>query len=172
MMASPGSLEVPSIPTSIAWTPLFVLRVLSPALVLLSTLSIIAARPSPPQSPSPITSVVVATRTPRRAAILSLLSLSALTFLLDGLVFVVFTVINRDWPQWTGIEAAAVEGLVAYAGLAALGAWKDIHGVQVWSMQRVKVAVTWSLLLDIAQVVLLSLEVKGASYTQFTNFAI
>jgi hypothetical protein len=162
-MASSGNLTAPTIPTTIEWTPLFVLHVLSPLFVLLATLSTIPARPSPPPSPSPITSVVVATRTPRRAAILSLLSLSALTFLLDGLTFVVLTVITKEWPAWTGIEAGALEGLVAFAGLAALGTWKDLNGVQVWFMRRIKLAIVWSLLLDVAQVVLIGLAIKSAS---------
>ncbi len=161
-MASSGLLAATAIPTTIVWTPLFVLRVLAPFLVLLAALSTVFSRPAPPQSPSPITSVVVATRAPRRAVILSLLSLSALTFLLDGLTFVVLTVISKKWPEWTGIEIGAVEGLVAFAGLAAVGAWKDVQGVEVWLFRRISFAITWSLLFDIAQVVLLGLAIKSA----------
>jgi hypothetical protein len=69
----------------------------------------------------------------------------------------VYAVFYKSWPKWTGIEVAAVEGLTAFAGLAALGAWKDIRGVEVWFMKRVKAGVTWALVLDIAQVVLLGL---------------
>ncbi|KAA1475175.1 hypothetical protein DENSPDRAFT_841913 [Dentipellis sp. KUC8613] len=133
---------------------LFVLRVVSPALVFLAALSLLPARPPPPPSPSPITSVVVATRTPRRALVLSLLTLAALTYFLDGLTFVVFAVVTKTWPQNTGIEVNTLVGLVGFAGLAALGAWKDIHGVPVWFLRRLKAAVTASLVLDIAQVVL------------------
>ena len=133
---------------------LFALRIVSPALVLLSTLSIVPTRPASPASPSPITPVVVATRTPRRALILSLLSLSSLTYLLDGLAFVIFAVIYKKWPYNSGIEVNAVLGLVAFAGLAALGAWKDVKGVDVWSLKRLKAAIALSLILDIAQVVL------------------
>ncbi|THH20779.1 hypothetical protein EW146_g623 [Bondarzewia mesenterica] len=110
---------------------LFALRVISPALVLLSALSIIPTRPAPPSSPSPITSVVVATRIPRRALILFLLSLSSFTYLLDGLAFVVFAVFRKVWPYNSGIEINAVLGLIGFSGLAALGAWKDIKGVDV-----------------------------------------
>ena len=105
----------------------------------------------------------MATSTPRRAVILPLLSLSALTFFLDGLTFVVLTVISKEWPQWTGIEVGAVEGLIAFAGLAAIGAWKDVQGVDVWFLRRVSFGITWSLLFDIAQVVLLGLAIKSAS---------
>lgn len=158
------------LPVSATQTALFLLRVLSPAVLLLSALSIITTRPPQPKSPSPITSVVVAARTPRRALILSLLSLSALTFLLDGLTFVVYTVFTKSWLKWTGIEVASVEGLVAFAGLAALGAWKDIHGVEVWFLKRVKAGVTWALLLDIAQVVLLGLTFRSEWPAVFSLF--
>lgn len=150
-----------AIPIPAVLTPIFLLRVLSPLFVLLTALSLLVARPPPPQSPSPITSVVVATRTPRRAVILSLLSLSALTFLLDGLAFVVYVVLDKQWPAWTGLAVAALEGLIAFAGLAALGAWKDVQGVEVWSLRRVKLGISWSLLLDIGQVVLFGLTVKS-----------
>ncbi|TCD69265.1 hypothetical protein EIP91_008200 [Steccherinum ochraceum] len=134
-----------------------ILRLVSPALVLLSTLSIIPARP-PPQDPSPITSVVVATRAPRRALILSLLSLASFSYLCDGLTFVFFAVVKKTWPHLTGIDIGAIEGVAAFAGLAALGAWKDVHGVEVWTLKRVRAGVTLSLLVDIALVVLLGLD--------------
>ncbi len=134
---------------------LLVLRVLSPALVLLTALSIIPTRPSTPKSPSPITSVVVAARTPRRAVILPLLSLIALTFFLDGLTFVLYAVFDKQWPQATGIDIGALEGLAAFSGLAAIGAWKDIHGVEVWFMKRVKSGIVLALFLDTILVFLL-----------------
>lgn len=145
-------------------SPLFVLRILSPLLVLLlSTISIIFTRAPNPKSPSPITPVVVATRIPRRALILAFLSLLALTFLADGLTFVIYTVLNKSWPQYTGIEISSVIGLVAFAGLAALGAWKDVHGVDVWSLNRLKVSFAFALTLDIAQLYILS-EFWGSEY--------
>ncbi|KAI0044969.1 hypothetical protein FA95DRAFT_1522067 [Auriscalpium vulgare] len=134
-------------------TVLYVLRVVSPALVLLSTLSLLPTRPTTPE-PSPIVSVVVATRTPRRAVILSLLSLISVTYLLDGLTFVVYAVINKHWPQDSGIEINALVGLVAFSGLAALGTWKDVQGVDVWSLRRVRVSLPFTLVLDIALVVI------------------
>lgn len=160
-MASVGAQAIILPVLSATQTTLLALRVLSPFLVLLSAISLLPARPPAPKSPSPITSVVVAARIPRRALILSLLSLSALSFLLDGLTFVVYAVFDKQWPQWTGIEVAAVEGLVAFSGLAALGAWKDVQGVEVWLTKRLRAAVTWALFLDIAQVVLLGLAVRS-----------
>lgn len=140
---------------------LFVVRVVSPIIVLLSSLSLIFIYPPSPTSPSPITSVVVATQIPRRALILAFLSLSALTYLLDGLTFVVYAVISKTWPQHTGIEISALIGLTAFAGLAAIGAWKDVNGVDVWSRKRVKAGVAIALVLDIILVVLSWLSFQG-----------
>ncbi|KAJ7782869.1 mitochondrial half-size ABC transporter [Mycena metata] len=143
----------------------FVLRVLSPALVCLATLSLIPATPSPPPPPSAITRVVVPTVIPRRALILSLLSLVALTFLLDGLIFVVYAVIDKTWPHNTGIEYNALLGLVGFAGLAALGAWEDIRGVNVWTMKRVQFAIAAASAIDLVLVVLIAngVRFKGSS---------
>ncbi len=133
--------------------PLLVLRVLSPALVLFTAISLFTAQPPPPE-PSPITSVVVATRVPRRGLILFCLSLSSFTYLFDGLAFVIYAVINKYWPSRTGIDINSLIGLVAFSGLAALGSWKDVKGVEVWSLKRVKVAILFSLILDVAQAVI------------------
>lgn len=152
-----------NLPTALH-SPLFILRVLSPLLVLLSTISIIFTHAPSPKSPSPITSVVVATRIPRRALILTLLSLSAFTFLADGLTFAIFAVLHKTWPQNTGLEINAVLGLVGFAGLAALGAWKDVHGVQVWALTRLKLSFAVALALDIAQVVILSQVLSSESF--------
>ena len=135
-------------------TALFTLRVISPSLILLTTISLLTKRPSPPPSPSSITAVTVAARIPRRTLILTCLSFSSFIYLLDGLVFVVYAVINKHWPQHTGIEINALIGLVALAGLAALGSWKDVQGVDVWLLSRMKISVFLSLTLDVVQVIL------------------
>lgn len=139
---------------------LFSIRVAEPAIVLLSTLSLLFSRVPSPTSPSPITSVVVANRIPRRALILSLLSLASLTFLLDGLSFVVYAVLDKVWPRTTGIEPNTIVGIIAFSGLAALGTWKDLHGVPVWLLKRIKAAIGLALLLDIAHVILLGFTTK------------
>lgn len=139
---------------------LFALRVSSPALALLATLSLVTLRPTHHAEPTDVTLVVVATRTPRRAAILTLLSLVALTFLLNGLDFVAFAVIDKKWPQRTGIEVNAVLGLLAFAGMAVVGAWKDIIGVNVWDRKRVKTGVFATLLVDIALATLSLIRIK------------
>ena len=152
-------------PIPLAALPLFILRIASPAIVLLPTLSLLFAKPAEPavQSSSPITSVVVATRTHRRALIYAFLSLAGLTYLLDGLTFVIWAVIRQEWPSFTGIDVHAVAGLVAFSGLAALGAWKEVRGVDVWSMKRFKVSIFRALALDIAQVVRLALAITRTS---------
>ncbi|KAG2052405.1 hypothetical protein BDR06DRAFT_957682 [Suillus hirtellus] len=129
-------------------------RVASPAVVFLATLSLISSKRLDHQTQSPITPVVVASRVPRRTLILVFLSISAFTFLADGLAYVVSVVLNKVWPKGTGIEIASVLGLLAYAGLAALGAWKDTRDDGIWNRRRVKVAIAIALALDIVQVVL------------------
>ena len=135
-------------------TALFALRVISPSIVLLTTFSLLITRPSPPPSPSPITPITIAARVPRHGLILSCLSVSSFIYLFDGLAFIIYAVINKYWPQHTGIEINALIGLVAFAGLPALGSWKEVHGVDVWLLKRMKVSIFLSLALDAAQVAL------------------
>ena len=127
-------------------SPALVVRVLSPSLVFLVTLSIAILRPPSPPSSS---SIAVAKPIPRRELILSLLSLSALTYLFDGLAFIILALIAHHWPHHTGIPFNAIVGLVAFSGLAAFGTWKDAQGTQVWALRRMKVATIATLLLDI-----------------------
>jgi hypothetical protein len=159
-------------PVLIADAVLLGARLASPAVVLLATLSLISSKRLAHQSESPITPVVITSRVPRRTLILSLLSISAFTFLADGLAYVVYAVLNKVWLIGTGIEIASVLGLLAYAGLAALGAWKDANDDEIWNRNRVKVAIAIALALDIVQVVL-SLMGTGpfllASIIQFIN---
>lgn len=138
-----------------------ILRFVSPLAVALATLSLFFTHPPPPASPSPISSVVVASRIPRRAVILVLLSLSGFSYFLDGITLIVFAVIQKQWTPYTGVEFNAIVGLAAFAGLAALGTWKDIHGVEVWFLKRVKASVAAALVLDLAlTVTLLQLSVR------------
>lgn len=140
--------------------PIFVTRFISPSLVLLSTLSLFFTSP-PPRATSEITQVVVASPVPRRAAILSLLSLAALSYFLDGAAFVAFAILDHDWPRHSGIPINTIAGVVAFSGLAALGSWKDIHGVQVWLLKRIRVAIVASVALDITLAVLLGLRLRN-----------
>jgi hypothetical protein len=139
---------------------LFVVRIIAPALVFLSTLSVIPTKASS-SPPSPITSVVVKSQVPRRGLILSFLTLASFSYFSDGLTFVVYAVLDKYWPPFTAIEISAVLGIIAYGGLAALGAYKDIKGVNVWSFASVKYGVLLALLFDTAQVVLLVVTFKS-----------
>jgi len=139
---------------------LFAVRVTAPALVLLSAFSVIPTKASS-SPPSPITSVVVKSQVPRRGLILSFLTLASFSYFSDGLTFVVYAVLNKYWPPFTAIEISAVLGIIAYGGLAALGAYKDVNGVNVWSFASVKYAIMFALLSDIALVVLLSTTFKS-----------
>jgi len=85
---------------------------------------------------------------------LSCLTFSSFIYLLDGLTFVIYAVINKYWPQCTGIEINALIGLVAFSGLAALGSWKELHGVDVWLLRRMRFSIFLSIVLDAAQVAL------------------
>lgn len=142
-------------------SPVFLLRLLSPTAVFLYTFSLLCASPTPPPHDSPITSVVVASYVPRRTLILTLLSLASLTFLGDGLSFVVYAVLDKSWSYNTGIEISAIIGIVAFAGLAALGTWKEIRGVQVWFSKYLRLAVTAALFFDIALVIILGLRFRN-----------
>ncbi|KAH9485276.1 ATP-binding cassette sub-family B member 6, mitochondrial [Psilocybe cubensis] len=148
--------------------PTFVARVLSPSIVFLSAFTLFSAHLQPPNSPSPITPVVVATAVPRRALILTLLSLIAFTYFLDGIAFVTFAVLDHHWPSRSGIPINTITGVIAFSGLAALGTWKDVHGIDVWSLKRVKVAVAASLALDLSLTVLLTLHLRQPETPVFT----
>ncbi|KAG5719458.1 Heavy metal tolerance protein [Termitomyces sp. T112] len=139
-----------------------IIRVVAPTLVLLSTLSLSFIHPPVQTLPSPITSVVVATNVPRRAFILTFLSLTSFIFFLDGFASTVQAVIDKHWPRNTGIEINSVVGLVAFAGLAVIGSLKDIQGVQVWTLTRIKLSVMAMLALDIALVTLLGLRIQAS----------
>lgn len=139
--------------------PVFILRVVSPAVVSLLALSLIPLKQATPPAPdSAITSVVVATSVPRRAAILAFLSLAAVSYLADGLVFVIFSVITKQWPRHTAIPLNSLLGLASFSAIAVIGAWKDVAGANVWSLKRLKTGIFVSLSLDIALVALLGLD--------------
>ncbi|KAJ3915681.1 mitochondrial half-size ABC transporter [Lentinula edodes] len=141
-------------------SPIVIVHVISPAFVFFSSLSLFFLRPLPPTSPSPITSVVISRRIPRRASILLFLTLCSLTYLGDGLTFIVHAIIQHNWPWYSGIEVNALLGVVAFSGLAALGTWKDLHGLRIWDLKRVSFSVALSLVLDIALVIMIGLNFR------------
>ncbi len=150
--------------------PIFLARILSPSFVLLAGLTLFFTKPRPLRLQSEITPVVVASSIPRRAVILLLLTLVAFSYLFDGLAFVVFAVLDHDWPRQTGIPINTITGLIAFSGLAALGTWKDIHGVDVWLLRRIKFAVLLSLALDISLSTLLASRLREKDPCKFHTF--
>ncbi|KAF8844610.1 hypothetical protein BDN67DRAFT_962519 [Paxillus ammoniavirescens] len=161
--------SIPAAGASAAASALFGVRISSPAVVFLATLSLLPTKPLSPPSPSPITPVVLQSRVPRRTLILVLLSLAAVSFLLDGLAYVAYAILNSVWRPGTGVELASVLGLIAYAGLAALGAYKDVNNIEIWSRKRVKAAIFAALALDVAQVVLLVISAKAHDPTRICD---
>lgn len=139
-------------------TALFTLRILVPSLSILILSIVVFARairvflrkarraksldgyqPIPSSSSEPaavsndagedaVTPVVVKRVSPRLTLILSLFSLVALTYFLDGLVFVLRSIIQREWegslPRWRGMEYYVIAGLAAAGGTAIRVAWE------------------------------------------------
>ncbi|KAG8744457.1 hypothetical protein FRC10_010127 [Ceratobasidium sp. 414] len=148
---------------------LFRLRVGESAVLLaLLAISPLLKGPVPPSAEatnghSPIVSVVRAVKVPRRQLILSLLTLAAFTAFLDGTVTVanaIFKhVVETELPPWRGIEFYAVALLVAFAGFALVGSYKDTHGASIWESKLLKTFVFVALVCDIAMAVLIPLVV-------------
>lgn len=137
---------------------LFALRLVSPSIVVLTILALLPFE-------KPVVSIHsdgssdstprTATRTiPRRPLITGLLALTSLTYLAQGLIFVIFAVIYKIWPSRSGIEIGAFIGIFAFCNLAIVGGWKAVNEIDVWSLKRVKAGVGLSLLLDVVQVIL------------------
>ncbi|KAL0945198.1 hypothetical protein HGRIS_004347 [Hohenbuehelia grisea] len=139
----------------------FTLRIVSPTIVLLASISLIAKRPSSPLSSSSITSVIVATRISRRAGILSCLTICGFTFFRDGMTAIIAAVVHRSWQRSdNGLIFNTIVGLASFSSLAVLGAWNEVVGADVWSLQRVKYAFAFALLSDTSLAVLLGLQIK------------
>jgi len=82
----------------------------------------------------------------------------------DGLTFIVYAIIKKDWPWYSGVEINALLGVLGFSGLAALGTWKDLHGLPTWELKRVRLAVAFSLILDIAFIVLFAQSSRQAGF--------
>ncbi|EJD03189.1 uncharacterized protein FOMMEDRAFT_108336 [Fomitiporia mediterranea MF3/22] len=153
---------------------LFAIRLSFVVLLLATSLSLLAVKPQQtPGSSSPIVSVVVSVTTPRRSLIISLCSLVALTYFLDGFALVLHSVLSKTWQgtpshgswiaQWSGLEVETIGGLLASGLLVILGVWKETKGAAVWTMKRPKFWTALALVGTIVEVVLLVLTVEFRS---------
>ncbi|CAE6489325.1 unnamed protein product [Rhizoctonia solani] len=146
---------------------LFQLRVAEAATLLVLLLaSPLLKGPSPPQyttNASEITTVVRAVKTPRRQLVVFLLSLAALSAFLDGSVTVGIAIFKHIFetrlPAWKGIEFYSVALLVAFAGFAIIGAFKEARGVPIWESKLLKLFVFVALAFDVVLAILIPLIV-------------
>ena len=159
MVAAQGALEA-----------LFAIRLAFPITLLISSISLLTIKPTlTSTSPSPINSVVVAVTTPRRSLILSLLSLVALTYFLDGFALVLHSVLTKTWQgipqhgpwiaQWSGLEVEVIAGLLASGLLAILGVWKESQGITIWTMSSPKLWAALAVIGTIVEVTLIAATV-------------
>ncbi|CUA70460.1 ATP-binding cassette sub-family B member 6, mitochondrial [Mus musculus] [Rhizoctonia solani] len=157
-------------PLTMAPSPeaLFYLRVVESAVLLfLLLVSPLLKGPSPPQytthATSEITTVVRAVKTPRRQLVVFLLSLAALSAFLDGSVTVGLAVFKHIFetklPAWKGIEFYSVALLVAFAGFAIIGAFKEARGVPIWQSKLLKLFVLVALVFDVVIAIVIPLVV-------------
>lgn len=148
---------------------LFDLRVAEAATLLALLCASPLLKDSSPPAPadtnghSTIVTVVRAVKVPRRQLILSLLSIAALTAFLDGTVTVanaIFRhVVEAELPPWRGIELYSVALLVAFAGFAVVGSFKDTRGTSIWQSKLLKLFALVALTFDIALAVLIPIVV-------------
>lgn len=147
-------------------TTLFAVRVALPLVLLAISLSLftLKAHATIPQR-TPIIAVTVEVKTPRRSLILSLLSLIALTYFLDGFALILHSVLSRQWQGtpsylWSGLEVEALGGLLATGLLAIIGTVKEMSGVDVWSTKRPKFWAVIAVAGTLVEVILLGLSLR------------
>ncbi|KAH7338743.1 hypothetical protein B0J17DRAFT_658314 [Rhizoctonia solani] len=137
---------------------LFQLRTAESATLVAILLAILLLKgPNKPGLPttngnSEITAVVRAVQIPRRQLIVLLLSLAALTALLDGSV----TVANATFKHvsetkisaWKGVEFYSVALLIAFGGIAITAIAKEARGTPIWQSKLLKLFVFIALMFD------------------------
>ncbi|KAG8811944.1 hypothetical protein FRC18_003192, partial [Serendipita sp. 400] len=121
-------------------------------------------RQATPSSPTAITSVVVASKQPRRALIATLLLFASFTYLLDGLIVLLYFFLRgfrqSYFTQWRGIELADVLGFLAFFSVLVIGIQKEKRSIDFWSRKRLKGFVFLAIVFDVAYLVLLVLAVR------------
>ncbi|CAE6494710.1 unnamed protein product [Rhizoctonia solani] len=106
-----------------------------------------------------IRTVVRAIQTPRKQLIVLLLSLVALTALLDGSVTVANALFKRVFetkiPAWKGSEFYSVVLFVTFTGFAIVSLLKEAHHHPIWQSKLLKLFVFVALLFDTALAILI-----------------
>ncbi|KAF8750647.1 ABC transporter transmembrane region [Rhizoctonia solani] len=121
---------------------------------------------SPTLAMAPSPEVLFQLRAAESATLLVLLlgaPLAALTAFLDGSVTVGLAVIKHvfetNLPPWKGTEFHSVALLVAFAGFAIIGAFKEARGAPIWQSKLLKLFVFAALAFDVALAILIPLVV-------------
>lgn len=163
-----------------ALTALLVVRLAFPLILLATSLSVLAIKPALGAIRLHDASSPVAVPSPRRASILSILTLVGLAYFLDGVTLLIHSVISKTWQgipdhghlwqsQWSGLEVESVSGLLASGLLASIGLWKDHHKAPIWTTWRPKF---WTIVALIGSITELSLVVSTADlYRQKGSFS-
>ncbi|CAE6522897.1 unnamed protein product [Rhizoctonia solani] len=137
---------------------LFVLRVAESAILVAILLVILLLKiPKKPglqatHDNSEIMAVVRAVQIPRRQLIVFLLSLAALTALLDGSVTVANAafkhVFETEISAWRGVEFYSIALLVAFGGVAIIAISKEAQGTPIWQSRLLKLFVFVALVFE------------------------
>ncbi|KIK96763.1 hypothetical protein PAXRUDRAFT_137765 [Paxillus rubicundulus Ve08.2h10] len=131
--------------------PLAIVRVCSPAVICLATVSLFFSLPErlAASEPCPIGSTVTI-----------LLLRVAFTFLLEGLIEIVFAIVSGVWQPCVGCESAALLGIAGCLALCVVGRQKEKDGEEVWTLSRVRCALSFAAILDLTQVLLWVLSIN------------
>lgn len=80
------------------------------------------------------------------------------------MAYVFYAVFKRQPTHNPGVEFNTVIGLGAFSGLAVLGAWKEVNGVEVWFLRRVKFAMIIAFALDVVLAALLGTAIRSGEH--------
>lgn len=140
--------------------PLFIFNVVTPSILLLIAILSIFTRPTSSKSettPDDITPVLVPVVTPRRALIITLLSLAAATYFTDAALLIVRAILSQVWGNFGPVSIAGyVIGVAAFFSLAIIGTWKETNGTNIWQTRRVRVFAAFAIVFEIARIIIVA----------------